>query len=240
MPKGDRKAQSHEIAKRVRPAVQAVAGSYGARVKVAEVPPGPPVLQTLVAEVYGPDYERQVEVARKVEKILSGTTGVVDVDWYVEDDQPKFRFVVDEEKAALTGVTAEQIAATLRLALSGTEAGLLHAQSEKEDVPIVVRLPRAERSRIEELKQLRVMGRQGSLVPLSEVTHVEEETAGKSIYHKNLMPVVYVTADVAGAVESPVYAILKLNQELDKLKLPEGYKLERYVRRSPERPTSSR
>ena len=231
--KGDRKAQSHDIAKRVRPAVQAVAGKYGARVKVSEVPPGPPVLQTLVAEVYGPDYAGQVEAARKIKKILSETKGVVDVDWYVEDDQPSFRFVVDEEKAALSGVTAAQISETLRLALSGSEAGLLHSQNAREDVPIVVRLPRAGRSRIEELKQLRVMGRQGSLVPLSEVTRVEEEIAGKSIYHKNLMPVVYVTADVAGVVESPVYAIFKINEALDKLVLPGGYKMERYVLAQP-------
>ena len=233
VPKGDRKAQSHDIAKRVRPAVQAVAGKYGARVKVSEVPPGPPVLQTLVAEVYGPEYAGQVETARKIKEILSGTKGVVDVDWYVEDDQPSFRFVVDEEKAALSGVTAEQISATLRVALSGTEAGLMHPQTAKEDVPIFVRLPRGERSRIEGLKQLRVMGRQGNLVPLSEVTHVEEETADKSIYHKNLMPVVYVTADVAGAVESPVYAIFKINEALDKLVLPGGYKMERHVLAQP-------
>jgi multidrug efflux pump subunit AcrB len=234
VPKGGRTAQSHDIAKRVRPAVQAVAGKYGARVKVSEVPPGPPVLQTLVAEVYGPEYEGQVEAARKIKEILSETKGVVDVDWYVEDDQRSFRFVVDEEKAALSSVTAEQISATLRLALSGTEAGLLHPQNAKEDVPIVVRLPRGERSRIEGLKQLRVMGRQGNLVPLSEVTHVEEETADKNIYHKNLMPVVYVTADVAGAVESPVYAIFKINEALDKLVLPGGYKMERHVLAQPE------
>ncbi|HEY3488991.1 MAG TPA: efflux RND transporter permease subunit [Candidatus Deferrimicrobiaceae bacterium] len=232
--KDDRKAQSHDIAKRVRPSVQAVAAKYGARVKVSEVPPGPPVLQTLVAEVYGPDYQGQIETARRIKKILSETNGVVDVDWYVEDDQPSFRFVVDQEKAALSGVTAEQIAGTLRLATAGVEAGLLHSQTAKEDVPIMVRLPIADRSRIEGLKQLRVMGRQGNLVPLSEVTRLEEEVADKSIYHKNLMPVVYVTADVAGAVESPVYAILKINEALDNLVLPGGYKMERHVLAQPE------
>jgi multidrug efflux pump subunit AcrB len=232
--KEERKDQSHDIAKRVRPAVQAVAAKYGARVKVSEVPPGPPVLQTLVAEVYGPDYAGQVETARKIKKILAETDGVVDVDWYYEDDQPSFRFVVDQEKAALSGVTAEQIAETLRLASSGVEAGLLHSQTSKEDVPIVVRLPRGERSRIEGLKALRVMGRQGNLVPISEVTRVEEEIAGKSIYHKNLMPVVYVTADVAGAIESPVYAIVKINEALDRLVLPGGYKMERHVLAQPE------
>ncbi len=109
--KGERDAQSHDIAKRVRPAIQQIAAKYDARVKVSEVPPGPPVLQTLVAEVYGPDYQRQIEVARQIRDIFDKTEGVVDVDWYVEDDQPKYRFVVDKEKAALNGVSAEQIAA---------------------------------------------------------------------------------------------------------------------------------
>ncbi|HEX9192094.1 MAG TPA: efflux RND transporter permease subunit, partial [Candidatus Deferrimicrobiaceae bacterium] len=168
VPKGEREAQSHEIATRVRPAIQAVAARHGARVKVAEVPPGPPVLQTLVAEVYGPDYEGQVEVARKVKEILEKTEGVVDVDWYVEDDQPRVRFEVDPVKAAQNGVTTEQVAATLRLAVEGMSVGLLHLPGEKEDVPIVLRLPRAERSKIEGLKQVRVMGRQGNLVPLGE------------------------------------------------------------------------
>ena len=233
-PKESRKAQSHEIATRVRPAIQAVASRHGARVKVAEVPPGPPVLQTLVAEVYGPDYEGQVEVARKVREILEKSEGVVDVDWYVEDDQPRFRFEVDPVKAGQNGVSTEQVAATLRLAVEGVNVGLLHQPGEKEDVPIVLRLPRTERSRIESLKQVRVAGRQGNLVPLGELVRVREETAEKSIYHKNLMPVVYVTGDVAGKVESPVYAILSINKELDRLRLPGGGKLDRYVASQPE------
>ncbi|MGE5662746.1 MAG: efflux RND transporter permease subunit [Deltaproteobacteria bacterium] len=231
--KGERNAQSHDIARRVRPAVDAVAARYRARVKVAEVPPGPPVLQTLVAEVYGPDYREQIEVARRVRGILENTPGVVDVDWYVEDDQPKYRFAVDQVKAALNGVSASLAAATLRLAVDGMESGLLHEPLEKEDVPIVLRLDRARRSKVENLRQLRVAGRQGNLVPLGEIVRVEEETAEKSIYHKNLMPVVYVTADVAGAVESPVYAILSINRALDNLALPGGYRMERYVASQP-------
>jgi multidrug efflux pump subunit AcrB len=232
-PKGERKAQSHDIAKRVRPLIEPIAARHQGRIKVAEVPPGPPVLQTLVAEVYGPDYSRQIEVARQIHGILEKTEGVVDVDWYVEDDQTRYRFVVDKEKAALNGVTAEQVAVTLRLAISGMEAGLLHQAREKEDVPILLRLPREDRSSVEDLKAIKVMGKQGNLVPLGEIVRVEKDLGEKSIYHKNLMPVVYVTADVAGVEESPVYAILKINQALDKLKLPEGYTLERYVARQP-------
>ena len=233
VPKEDRKAQSHDIAKRVRPAIAAVAARHGARVKVAEVPPGPPVLQTLVAEIYGPDYGGQIGVARQVREVFEKARGVVDVDWYVEDDQPRVRFAVDQEKAALSGVSAEQVAATLRLAVGGTEAGLLHQPREQEDVPILLRLPPAERSRVEALRQIKVAGRQGNLVPLAEVVRVVEDTAEKSIHHKNLMPVVYVTADVAGEVESPVYAILAVNKALDGLTMPGGYRMERYVASQP-------
>jgi multidrug efflux pump subunit AcrB len=233
VPKDERSAQSHDIAKRVRPAIQQIATKYLARVKVSETPPGPPVLQTLVAEVYGPNYQRQIEVARQIENIFDKTEGVVDVDSYIEDPQVKYHFVVDKEKAALNGVSAEQIAATLRIAIEGINVGLTHQPLEKEDVPIVLRLPRAERSSLADLKQIKVIGQQGSLVSLGELVRVEEQAADQSIYHKNLMPVVYVTGDVAGKVESPVYAILQLNEALDHLQLPEGYGLERYVANQP-------
>ncbi len=231
--KSDRDAQSHDIAKRIRPAIQQIAAKYNARVKVSEVPPGPPVLQTLVAEIYGPNYQRQIEIARNIRDIFDKTPGVVDVDWYVEDDQPKFQFVVDKEKAALNGVSAEQIAATLKIAVDGMSVGLAHQPAEKEDLPIVLCLPRAERSSVEDLKQIKVAGTRGNLVPLGELVRVEEQTNDKSIYHKNLMPVTYVTGDVAGSEESPVYAILQLNEAIEKMKLPEGYSLERFVAQQP-------
>jgi multidrug efflux pump subunit AcrB len=231
--KSERDAQSHDVAKRVRPLIAPIAERYRARLKVAEVPPGPPVLQTLVAEVYGPDYGRQIQIAREVRGVLEKTDGVVDVDWYVEDDQPKYRFVLDKEKAALNGISSEQVSSTLRLALNGVEAGLLHQPREKEDVSIHLRLPRKERSSIEDLQEINVLGQKGNLVPLRELVRVEKEFAEKSIYHKNLMPVVYVTADMAGREESPVYAILKINEALDQLKLPEGYRLERHVANQP-------
>ena len=233
VPKGARKAQSHEIAKRVRPAIQQIAVKHEARVKVSEVPPGPPVLQTLVAEVYGPDYQRQIEVARQIRDIFDRTDGVVDVDSYIEDEQTKYQFEIDKEKAALNGVSTEQAAATLSIAIAGLNVGLAHQPAEKEDVPIVLRLPVAARSSIDDLKRIKVIGQRGNLVALGELVRVEQLKSEQSIYHKNLMPVVYVTADVAGAEESPVYAILKLNEAIDQLKLPEGYGLERYVASQP-------
>ncbi len=216
VPKNRRKAQSHEIAKRVRPRVAEIAASYGARVAVAEVPPGPPVLQTLVAEIYGPDETSRQALARRVIEIFKTTEGVVDVDWYMEADQTKARFIVDKEKAALNGISEAGIAETLRLAVGGASVDLLHLPREKEDVEIVVRLPQSLRTSPEDLLALRVRGANpaGPLVPLRELVKVEMSLVDKSIYHKNLMPVTYVIGDVAGVVESPVYAILKMNQAL--------------------------
>jgi multidrug efflux pump subunit AcrB len=235
LPKGDRRAQSHDIAKRVRPRVAAIAAKYGARVAVAEVPPGPPVLQTLVAEIYGPDEQSRLALARKVIDIFHNTSGVVDTDWYIEADQPKVRFIIDKEKAALHGISAETISETLRVAVGGESVNLLHVPREKEDVNIVFQLPLASRSSPDELLALRVrsgdanaLPEPGSanvatpLVPLRELVTVEHTITDKSIYHKNLMPVTYVIGDVAGSIESPVYAILKMNEELKKLDVSEG------------------
>jgi len=231
--KEHRKAQSHDIAKRVRPEIQRIARKYQARVKVAEVPPGPPVLQTLVAEVYGPDYERQRRIARQVMNIFESTDGVVDTDWYMEDDQPRLRLAMDKEKAALNGISTEQATHTLNMALQGMAVGLAHQPQAKEDVPIFLRFDRPDRSHLDSLRQIRLQSPTGAIVPLSELARVETEQADKSIYHKNLMPVVYVTGDVAGRQESPVYAILKMNRALDAMKLPEGYSIERYSTQQP-------
>ncbi len=233
VPKGERKAQSHDIAKRVRPAIQRIASNHQARVVVSEVPPGPPVLQTLVAEVYGPRYPEQIEIARQIRDIFDKTNGVVDVDWYVEQDQTKYRFLVDKEKASLNGISAEQVATALRMGLQGTGAGLLHQSDEKEDVVIFLRLPTQERSSILDLKQVKLMGSQGKVVPLGELVRVEKMIADKSIYHKNLMPVIYVTGDVAGKEESPVYAILKMDKILDQTKFPGTVSLKRHLTEQP-------
>ena len=235
--KEERKEQSHEIAKRIRTKIAPLAKERGARIKVAEVPPGPPVLQTIVAEIYGPDYSEQIEIARKVQALFEETPGVVDVDSYVEADQPRLILRFDQEKAALHRIGAEQVAQIVRIAEAGEEAGLLHAPEEREDVPILIRLPLAQRANPSEilpipicsdlscmpLAELTRIIRSGesSCVPLGEVTRIVHDVGEKSIYRKNMLPVVYVTGDVAGAEESPVYALLQLNRKIAGY-IPEG------------------
>ena len=229
LPRHERSVQSHDIAKRVRPRLAEIAGRYNARVAVAEVPPGPPVLQTLVAEIYGPDDASRLKLAAEVKKIFGETAGVVDVDWYVESDRPKARFVVDKEKAALHGISADTIAQTLSIAAQGQSVDLIHQPREKEDINVVLQLPNRDKSSPEQLLSLRVRsgdanalpepgpGEAAPLVPLRELVRIDTNDEDKSIYHKNLMPVVYVMADVAGEVESPVYAILEMNKRLAEL-----------------------
>jgi multidrug efflux pump subunit AcrB len=224
----ERNAQSHEIARRLRPELDKIAAPFGARIKVAEVPPGPPVLQTLVAEVYGPDYKGQTELATKIKKIFQETPGVVDVDWYVEDPQNKYDMKVDIDKAALQGISAAEVTRTVQIGLSGASTGLLHDPASREDVPIEVRLSRPDRSGIEDLENLKLPTPSGGQVSLREVTSVRETAIDQSVYRKNLRPVVYVTGDVAGEIESPVYAILKMSDAINAIQLPDGYHVKQY------------
>ncbi|MFM2124803.1 MAG: hypothetical protein RL328_1254, partial [Acidobacteriota bacterium] len=230
--KNERDSQSHDIAKRVRTLLQPIADRNHVRMKVAEVPPGPPVLETLVAEVYGPDADGRNRLAASIRQIFEQTNGVVDVDSYVEDDIEKQTIHVDEQKAALHGISEADVARTLRLASSGEFAGLLHVPSEKEDIPIRVQLDRPTRSDMDRLLTLRIAGASGQSVPLREIASVTRGIEDKSIYHKNLMPVTYVTADIAGVMESPVYAVLALGPKIDQLR-PDGYQIEQWVARLP-------
>ena len=225
----ERKRQSHEIAKEVRGPIQEIAKKWNARVKVAEVPPGPPVVATLVAEVYGPDYTRQIELARQIRKIFDETPGVVDVDWYVAADQRKFDFQVQQDKAALRGISPADVSQSVAMAVSGAQVGLMHQGSEREDVPIHVRLSRADRSGVDALRGLYLNAPDGAMVPLGEIAKVREGTIDENIYRKNQREVVYVIADVAGAEESPVYAIGNLGDKIDSLKIPEGYRIAQFT-----------
>ena len=215
--KGERDAQSHAIATRVRPAIAAIAAKYGAAVAVAEVPPGPPVLQTLVAEVYGPDEQSRVALAREVRTIFAETDGVVDIDWYREQDRTKLVLVVDKEKAALNGLSEAEIGRAVALALSGQSIDLFHQPRDREEIDIVLQLPQSARARVDTLLDLGLRPERdprAPLVPLRELVRVEERPVDQPIYRKNLKPVIYVTGDVAGSAESPVYPILQMNRRL--------------------------
>jgi multidrug efflux pump subunit AcrB len=233
-PKGRRAHQSHEIAKRVRPPLDAIARRHEARLKVAEVPPGPPVMSTLVAEVYGPDYERQREIALQIRGIFEQTEGVVDADWFMEDVQTRYVVEIDKEKAALSGIATAQVAQALRTALSGQAVGLVHQPREKEALEILMRSDLAERAGIERLGAVPLIGADGRTVPLASLVQFRRAENDRSIYHKNLMPVVYVIGDVAGAKESPVYAILEMQQKIAALDLPEGYRLAQHTAALPD------
>ncbi len=222
-PKGERSVQSHDVARRVRERLLPIATRLGATLQVAEVPPGPPVLQTLVAEVYGPDPVRRTEVARQIKAIFETTPGVVDTDWYVEAPQPKVTLVVDGEKAAAAGLSTPAVASVVRMAGAGEVVGLLHDGQAREQVPIVIRLPRADRD-LERIQGLRLVGSRP--VAVGELTRLERTQEDPSLYHKNLQAVTYVTGDLAGSAESPVYAIGTMNAAIAKLALPEGYGLE--------------
>jgi multidrug efflux pump subunit AcrB len=224
-PKRDRHVQSHTIARRVRERLEPIARKMNARIKVAEVPPGPPVLQTLVVEVYGKTYSRQLELAQQIRDLLDRTPGVVDVDWYVEAPQPELRFHPDRLKTSLAGLSIGDIQDSVALALGGASAGLAHLDREGEDVPIRLQLPLSARLSRGGLERIRIPSPSG-MIPLAELGSWTETAREASIYRKNLMPVVYVTADVAGREESPVYRILELDRKLRALDLPEGYRLE--------------
>ena len=229
--KDARDEQSHDIAKRVRTLLLPVATRHHATIQVAEVPPGPPVLQTLVAEIYGPDAERRQALAQQVKSIFERTAGVVDTDWYVESPQAKTALVVDDTRARAAGLHAADVAAAVRLASDGARLGRLHDERAREDVPIVLRLPRARRGSLEPIRALR-LGSPG--VAVGELTREETRVEETSIYHKNLRPVTYVTGDLAGEAESPVYAILRMNESISRIALPDGYAFDIYSTHQPD------
>ena len=223
--KEDRDLQSHDIAKIVRPEIQKIAKKYGANVKVIEVPPGPPVLSTLVAEVYGPDYKEQIKVANQVKDILNNTTDIVDVDWYVEDAQTEYKLEVDKEKAMLNGIAPQQVVGNLTYLLREMPVTNLYDERSNDPVGIVMSLDDKEKTSLDDLKNLKIKGSRGNVVPVNDLVQVKKDTLQKTIYRKDQKRVVYVTGDMAGALESPVYAILGMEEKLQKMQLPKGYKV---------------
>ncbi|EIL91125.1 efflux RND transporter permease subunit, partial [Rhodanobacter sp. 115] len=217
--KADRHRQSHPIALAARPALAKIAARYGASLKVVEVPPGPPVMAPIVAEVYGPDDRSIRKAALGLEKLFRGTPGIVDVDTSVEANSPREVVVVDRVRAARLGLTQATIVQALRTALSGDDATYLMDGHARYAVPVRLRLPAGAQASMDQLLALRVRAQSGALVPLSEVVRVEPANWEKAIYHKDLLPYATVTGDDAGSVDSPLYGMFDLVGELDRRKI---------------------
>lgn len=212
-----RDRDSHTLAKLMRDPIQAIGERMGANIKIAEVPPGPPVLSTLVAEIYGPDEKSRSEVADMIMDVFQNTEGVVDIDTYEEDNMVELDLQVDKQKAAVMGISSEMVSKTLYMALQGMQAGILHTGEDREPVKINIKLPEDRRNMIETLSEVNIISMSGRSVSLGELVTVRERIKDKSIYHKNMKPVVYITADVAGKVESPVYLILEMKKKIAEL-----------------------
>ncbi|MFM2011071.1 MAG: hypothetical protein RLZZ479_1462, partial [Bacteroidota bacterium] len=223
--KEERDLQSHEIAKAMRPEIQKIAKKYGANVKLIEVPPGPPVLSTLVAEIYGPNYKEQIKVANQVKTILESNSDVVDTDWMVEDNQTEYRLEVDKEKAMLNGIAPQQVVGNLTYLLKEYPVSNLYDENSNDNVGIVLALDDKDKTSLSDIQNLKIKGSQGNMVAVSDLVKVVKDTLQKTIYRKDQKRVVYVTADMAGTLESPVYAILGMNEKLAKIKVPTGYKV---------------
>ncbi len=229
--KHDRKAQSHDIARAFRSRIQEIGSKFDANIKIVEVPPGPPVFSTIVAEIYGPDYKTQIEVADAVQNILKNTTDVVDVDWLVEADQIEYEFIIDKQKAMLYGIAPKQIVHTLNMALSERPITNLYDEDASTQVGLILALEEKEKSTIQDISQLKIRSKTGTMISVGDLVDVNERIRDKSIYHKNQKRVVYVMADMAGELESPVYSILGMTDKLNAIELPAGYSMnELYIK----------
>jgi len=205
--KTKRSIQSHDIAKSMRAEIINIGKTYNANVKIVELPPGPPVLSTLVAEIYGPNYDQQIEIGKQVKTLFTNTEDVVDADWMVEDDEMEYKILVDKEKAMKYGVVTAQVSALVNGALSGMIAGNISQSNSYSQIPVRLQLKDADKTSIEDVLSLNVVGMQGNMVPLRDIVKVQSVLKDKSIYRKNQKEVVYVMADMAGKLESPFYAI---------------------------------
>lgn len=213
--KHHRKRQSHDIAKSVRPKIHEIVKKWGGHVQVAEVPPGPPVLSTLVLEIYGPDLDGQNKLASKIEKVMENDKGVTDIDTYVQAEEKLVRLKVDSEKATLNGIPVRTIAETISLAINGKAVDLAHLSGEYEPVEIIIRLPKEKRATLDAVLNMTLLSRYGSQIPIKDLVVLTDIHKDRAIYHKNLMRVSYIIGDVTGEFESPVYVILGLTKKID-------------------------
>jgi len=234
--KDKRKRKSHDVAQSVRPQLERIAKHWNAHVKIVEVPPGPPVLSPIVAEIYGPDEAGRIRVAKRVREALASTAGVVGLDDSVEDSAPRIALRVDQGKAALAGISRRDVAETMRMGLSGTEVTPLHDGQAKYEVPVRVTLPAERAGELAEFLKLTLRTPAGDLVPLSELVNVMRNERDRPIYHKDLLPVVYVVGDQAGRVDSPLYGMFAARAKLAGKPLDEDGWLGEYFVRQPSDP----
>lgn len=230
--KDERKQQSHDIAKRIRPKVQEIAAKYNANAKIVEVPPGPPVMSPIVLEIYGNDKEEQYRVAKEAEKIFRETKGVVDVDTSMEANQTEYHFTIND-KARLNGITDQEVVKTLQMMLDGAQVGILHPANELDPVVIRVQPSKADRSGIEALKSIQIPTPKGDMVPLGEIADIQKGTIEQTLYRKNLQSVTYVYGDVAGYEESPAYSIAAMWDRIGAIKTKSGTQIKQYITTQP-------
>ncbi|MEJ5210614.1 MAG: efflux RND transporter permease subunit [Burkholderiales bacterium] len=234
--KHKRSRKSHEIATSVHAEIQKIAARHGANVKIVEVPPGPPVLSPIVAEVYGPDYNGQMAVAKRVRAAFEKTPDITSIDDSVDEDAPKLVLRVLQSKAALKGVAQEDVVTVMKMGLAGEDVTPIHTGDSKFEIPVRVTLAPERQHSLDELFKLSVRARDGTLVPLSELVEVVPTEREKVIYHKDLLPVVYVVGDMIGGTDSPLYGLFAIKSALTGLKLPEGGELAHYFIRQPPDP----
>ena len=233
--KKHRRRQSHDIALAVRGPLQEIGKRYNANVKVVEVPPGPPVMAPLVAEIYGLDYPGQIAVARQVGALFGATPDIVDVDDTVEAPSERLIVHVDRAKAALLGVSQQAVAADINTALRGEDVSYLHSENTKYPIPLRLRLPVADQAAVASVLALKTRGQAGDLVPLSEIVETEKTQRENTIYHKDLLPVVFVFGDMAGKLDSPLYGMFEIFGALKNRSIGGGA-LEQFFIRQPDNP----
>jgi multidrug efflux pump subunit AcrB len=232
----DRERKSHEVALAMRQPLQEIGARLGANVKIVEVPPGPPVQSPLVAEVYGVDYEAQLRIAKQIHEVFKNTPDIIDTDDGVETPARKLIVQVNQEKAALLGISQQTVVTTLNSVLKGEDVSYLHDAHVKYPIPIRLELSSADKADLEQLKAMRVRNQQGLLVPLSEFVTFIESHREQSIYHKDLLQLVYVTGDMAGDLDSPLYGMFDIYVALQDLVVEGQYKLHQYLISQPENP----
>ncbi len=231
-----RTRKSHEIAQAVRGPLQEIGRRHGANVKIVEIPPGPPVLSPIVAEIYGLDYAGQIRVAKAVRGIFESTPDIVDVDDSVETPSPRLIVRVDRQKAALLGVSQAEVASAVATVLKGEDVSYLHGNKVKYPLPIRLEFPVQDKADLDPVLSLRLKSAGGELVPLSELVEVVEEPRPYSRLHKDLLPVVYVTGDMAGRLDSPLYGMFEIYARLKRADIADGAPIDQHFIAQPENP----